>query len=130
MSRRKRESKEQVAAARSDSKFLSAKLRYLRVAPRKVRLVVNNIRGKQVEEALGILDFTERAVAKPLARMLRAAVANAASAESVDVDRLIVEEVWVDQGPVLKRFLPRAMGRATKILKKSSHVTLRLAEKD
>ena len=129
MSRRKRESKERAAEANADSKFLCAKLRYLRVGPRKVRLVANNIRGKGIEEALGILDYTDRGVAKPLAKMLRAAVANVASAENIDVDRLVIEELQVGQGPVLKRFLPRAMGRATKILKKSSHVTLRLAEK-
>ncbi len=128
MSRRKRRRKERMAERREAQKYKRASLRYLRIAPRKVRAVADVIRGQQVEKALAALDFTNRAAAAPLARMLRAALANAANSADVDVDALRVREIHVDQGPTIKRYRPRAMGRATQIQKKTSHVSLLLDE--
>lgn len=104
----------------------SASLKSLRVAPRKVRLVADLIRGKQVEEALNILLFTDKKSAKPLEKLLRSAVANADQKGGVDVDNLYVGAVMVDGGPTMKRFRPRAMGRAAPILKRTSHITIGL----
>lgn len=126
MSRRKRRRKERMAEQREAQKYRRATLRYLRIAPRKVRAVADVIRGQKVEKALAVLDFTHRAAAAPLARMLRAALANAANSADVDVDALRVREIHVDQGPTIKRYRPRAMGRATQIQKKTSHVSLLL----
>ncbi|HOX45136.1 MAG TPA: 50S ribosomal protein L22 [Myxococcota bacterium] len=128
MSQRGKRRKARTAEQRSALKFKSAQLHYLRVAPRKVRAVADIIRGLRVEAALAILDFTNRAAAAPLARMLRAAAANAASSEKIDVDTLVVKEIQVNQGPMLKRYLPRAQGRATQIQKKTSHVSMLLEE--
>jgi large subunit ribosomal protein L22 len=126
---RRKRSEQRAAEEQVNIKHMRSVLKYLRMSPRKVRLVADTIRGRKVEDAIAILDFTKRAAAVPLARLLRSAVANAATAENVDVDSLIVKEVMVDQGPTLKRFRPRAMGRATMIQKKTSHVTCLLGEK-
>jgi large subunit ribosomal protein L22 len=107
---------------------MKAKLRYLRVSPRKTRLVADLIRGKDVAEALSTLQFTHRAASEPLRKLVESAIANA-EAQSADVDRLFVSEIFVDQGPTLRRFRPRAMGRATRINKRTSHVTCVLAER-
>jgi large subunit ribosomal protein L22 len=96
----------------------------MHIAPRKVRLVVDMIRGQGVEQALGILEFTAKRAARLVAKTLKSAVANAESTQNVDVDALYVKRVYVDEGPVLKRFLPRAHGRATQVLKRTSHVTV------
>jgi large subunit ribosomal protein L22 len=98
--------------------------KYIRVSPRKVRLVVDQIRGKGVEEALNILKFVPKRSAGIVAKTLRTAIANAESTQSVDVDRLYVKQVKVDEGGMWKRFTPRAQGRATKIRKRLSHVTV------
>lgn len=101
-----------------------ATAKYMRIAPRKVRLVVDMIRGRGVEQALGILEFTAKRAARLVAKTLKSAVANAESTQNVDVDALYVKRVYVDEGPVLKRFLPRAHGRATQVRKRTSHVTV------
>ncbi len=108
----------------------TAKLRYLRITPRKVRVVADLIRGKKVDQALAQLAFVEKRAAEPLAKLLRSAVANAevASKNQVDVDQLRVKSLMVDQGPSLRRYMPRAMGRAFKILKKTSHVALTVSD--
>ena len=103
--------------------------RYMRIAPRRVRLVVDMIRGQRVEQALGILEFTSRRAARLIAKTVKSAVANAESNQNVDVDRLYVKRAYVDEGPTLKRFMPRAHGRATPILKRTSHVTIVVDEK-
>jgi large subunit ribosomal protein L22 len=82
------------------------------------------IRGRGVEQALGILEFTAKRAARLVAKTLKSAVANAESTQNVDVDALYVKRVYVDEGPVLKRFLPRAHGRATQVRKRTSHVTV------
>ncbi len=107
-----------------------AHLRSLRMAPRKVAVVASLVRGKPVGSALSILKFTRRAAAKPVAKLIRSALANATdlSKGQVDVDGLYVKTISVDQGSTARRYLPRAMGRATRINKKSSHVHVVLAE--
>jgi len=101
----------------------------IRMSPRKMRLVIDEIRGKDVNEAYGILRFSKKAAAEPIDKCLRSAVANAVykadeEGEILDVDRLSVLEAYVDEGPTLKRWQPRAFGRATPIRKRSSHVTI------
>ena len=104
-----------------------ARLRFLRVAPRKVRLVADHVRGMKVGAALAMLRYTPQAAAKHLAKALRSAVANAEQKGGrVDVDALWVRTLTVDQGPKWKRYMPRAMGRATRIEKKTSHVYVEL----
>lgn len=104
-----------------------AVLRYVRVAPRKARLVVDLIRGKNAAEALTILKFTPRHAAKVIEKVLKSAVANAGEKEMGDVDDLWVSKALVDGGPVMKRMQPRAMGRANIIRKRTSHITLILS---
>jgi large subunit ribosomal protein L22 len=108
----------------------TADLRYLRMAPRKVALVAGLVRGKPVGDALNILRYTRKAAAGPLSKLIKSAVANATdrSKGELDVDTLVVKHISVDQGPTLRRYMPRAMGRATRINKKSSHVHVVLAE--
>jgi len=104
-----------------------AQLRFLRATPRKVRLVADLIRGKGVQEAVNILHLTNKHAAKDLEKLLKSAIANAENRdEPVDVDRLFVKEVMVDCGPSAKRFRPAPMGRGFRVLKRSSHVTLKL----
>jgi large subunit ribosomal protein L22 len=104
-----------------------ARLSFLRVAPRKVRLVADNVRGLPVGEALAMLKYTPQAAAKPLAKLLRSAVANAEQKGGhVDVDALYVKTLTVDGGPKMRRFMPRAMGRAFRIEKRTSHVYVEL----
>ncbi len=104
-----------------------ASLRFLRVAPRKVRLVADLLRGLRVGEALSMLRYTPQAAAKHLAKLLRSAVANAEQKGGrVDVDALFVRRLTVDQGPKMRRFMPRAMGRAYRVEKKTSHVYVEL----
>jgi large subunit ribosomal protein L22 len=109
----------------------SARLRYLRIAPRKVRLVTDLVRGKPVGKALAILRYTPKAASKPVEKLLRSAIANAEdlSKGQIDVDRLFVQTIHVDQGPTLRRFIARAMGRGTRVNKKTSHVTVVLSDR-
>ena len=102
--------------------------KFIRLSPRKVRLVVDQIRGKGVEEALNILKFTPKRSALVVSKTLRTAVANAESTQCVDVDQLYVKQVKVDEAGMWKRFTPRAQGRATRIRKRLSHVTIVLDE--
>ena len=104
-----------------------ARLAFLRVAPRKVRLVADHVRGMPVGDALAMLKYTPQAAAKPLAKLLRSAVANAEQKGGhVDVDALYVKTLTVDGGPKMRRFMPRAMGRAFRIEKRTSHVYVEL----
>ncbi len=106
---------------------VTAKLRYLQGSPQKVRLVVDLIRGRDVQEAANILAFSKKGAARPLSKLLKSAIANAENRdEQMDVDRLYVKEIFVDCGPVLKRLRPQPMGRAFRILKRQSHVTIKL----
>ena len=106
---------------------VTAKHRYLQTSPQKVRLVADLIRGKDVQQAANILQLSKKAVARPMAKLLHSAVANAEHRdEQVDVERLYVKEVFVDGGPTLKRIRPQPMGRAFRILKRQSHITIKL----
>jgi large subunit ribosomal protein L22 len=104
-------------------------LRFVRVAPRKARLVVDLIRGHQVAEAFNILKFTPRSASRVVEKILKSAVANAENLEIGDPDDLWVTRVYVDGGPVLKRFQARSMGRANPIKKRTSHITVVVAPK-
>lgn len=106
----------------------SAKLKYVRISPRKVRLVVDLVRGKKVGDALNTLAFTRKRSSKVVYDLVKSAVANAESAKKMDPDNLYISAIHVDGGPTLKRFIPRAMGRATKVLKRTSHITVVLKE--
>jgi large subunit ribosomal protein L22 len=103
--------------------------RHARTSAQKARLVVDMIRGKSIEQALGILEYTPKRAAKLVAKTLKSAVANAEHAQRVDVDQLYVKRVWVDEGPTAKRFLPRAHGRATPVMKRTSHITVVVDER-
>ncbi len=107
----------------------TAVTRYIRLSPRKARLVMDQIRGKKVEEALSLLSFIPPRSADIIKKLIQSAVANAQQNSGIDVDNLYIEKVFADQGPILKRFRPRAMGRAARILKRTSHLTVVLDEK-
>jgi large subunit ribosomal protein L22 len=104
-----------------------AVLKFVRVSPRKARLVVDLIRGRKVEEALSILKFTRRRAAKTVEKILKSALANATQKEIGDVDDLRVSKAYVDGGPIEKRIQPTAMGRAWTIHKRMSHITIVLS---
>ncbi|EIJ80013.1 50S ribosomal protein L22 [Bacillus methanolicus PB1] len=103
--------------------------RTVRIAPRKARLVVDLIRGKQVGEAVAILKHTPKAASPIVEKVLKSAVANAEHNYEMDVNNLIISQAYVNEGPTLKRFRPRAMGRASQINKRTSHITIVLSEK-
>ena len=107
---------------------IRARLRFVRIGPRKARLVADLIQGKGSEEAMNILTFTKKSAAKILTKLLKSAIANATQKKTVDIDKLYVKKIMVDQGPTMKRFQPRALGRATTIRKRTSHITLVLDE--
>lgn len=103
--------------------------KYIRISPRKVRQVVDLIRGKQVGEALAILKFTPQRAADSIAKVVKSAAANAEHNNEMDKDALYVAEAFVDKGPSLKRFKPRAMGRADAMVRRTSHITIVVREK-
>lgn len=107
-----------------------ARAKYIRISPSKVRQVVDLIRGKSVPEALAILQFTPKRAAKPVAKVINSAAANAEHNYEMDRDSLYISEAYVDQGPTLKRYKPRAMGRADLIRKRTSHITVVLKENE
>jgi large subunit ribosomal protein L22 len=102
--------------------------KYVRTAPRKVRLVADIVRGKKVEDALHLLSFTPKAGAKLVSKVIKSAVANAVQKKGIDVDTLLVKSIFIDGGPSLKRIRPRPMGRANRVLKRTSHITVVLEE--
>ena len=116
------------AAARPDGDLIvRARSKYVRSAPRKARLVMGHIRGKQVEQARAILNHAPRAVAQDILKLLNSAVANAESAYELGPDELRIVKAVVDEGPTIKRYRPRALGRATPIKKRTSHMTIELS---
>jgi large subunit ribosomal protein L22 len=115
------------AAARPDGELMvRARAKYVRTAPRKARLVMGHIRGKDVEQARAILNHAPRAAAEEILKLLNSAVANAESAYELGPDELRVVKAVVDEGPTIKRYRPRALGRATPIKKRTSHMTIEL----
>ena len=106
--------------------MVRARARYVRSAPRKARLVMEHIRGRPVEQARAILGLTPRAVSGDILKLLDSAVANAESNYELAADELRVQKAYVDEGPTIKRYRPRALGRATRINKRTSHMTIEL----
>jgi large subunit ribosomal protein L22 len=114
------------ARSPDEAVLVRARARYVRSAPRKARLVMDHIRGKRVEQAQAILLHAPRAVSGDILKLLNSAVANAESAYELGPDELTIRRAFVDEGPTIKRFRPRALGRATKINKRTSHMTIEL----
>ena len=107
---------------------VSAKLKHARISPQKARLVADQIRGLEVERALQLLQFSNKKAAGITRQILESAIANAEHNEGADVDELKVSAVFVDEGPVMKRLRARAKGRANRILKRTSHITVTVAD--
>ncbi|MCB1836623.1 MAG: 50S ribosomal protein L22 [Alcanivoracaceae bacterium] len=107
---------------------IAARLRGARISAQKARLVVDQIRGKKVEDALNILAFSPKKAAKIIKKVLESAIANAENNDGADVDELKVSSVFVDEGMSLKRIKPRAKGRADRITKRTCHITVKVAE--
>jgi large subunit ribosomal protein L22 len=109
---------------------MKATARYVRIAPRKARLVADAVRGKSVSEAVSILEFTNKRAAKIVGDVVNSAAFNAEHNDDADTDVLFVREIRVDEGPTIKRYRPRAMGRATMIRKRTSHISVKLGGVD
>ena len=107
---------------------VNAKLRFARISPQKCRLVADQVRGKPVAQALQILEFSPKKASHIVRKLLESAIANAENNEGADVDELKVERIFVGEGPMMKRFRPRAKGRADQILKRTSHITISVAD--
>ncbi|CAM2736153.1 50S ribosomal protein L22 [Vibrio ordalii] len=106
-----------------------AKHNFARISPQKARLVADLIRGKSVDQAIEILTFSNKKAAVLVKKVLESAIANAEHNEGADIDDLNVAKIFVDEGPVMKRIMPRAKGRADRILKRSSHITVVVADR-
>ena len=106
-----------------------ANLKYLRISPRKVKIVADLIRGKSLEQATAILLTTPKAASEPLLKLLKSAAANAENNHKMDPENLYVSEVFATPGPIIKRIMPRAQGRYNRILKRTTHITLGVSEK-
>ena len=124
--------KKQPARRRSPEEVVTvrAKAKYVRTAPRKARLVIDHIRGKPVDQARAILINTPRAASRDVLKLLDSAIANAEHNHELVADELVVGQAYVDEGPTLKRYRPRALGRATRIRKRTSHMTITLTTND
>lgn len=107
---------------------IKAKVKFIRMSPRKVRLVVDIVRGKNVEMALNQLQFANKLAAKPIAKLINSGIASAKHNYEIEEDNLYIKEIRVDEGPTLHRWMPKAFGRATPLRKRSSHINLILAE--
>lgn len=107
---------------------VKAKTKYVRISPQKVQSLVGTVKGKRVEAALDTLKFMPQKSARLVAKVIRSAAANADQLPDIDVDTLVVQNILADQGPTLKRFRARARGRGTRILKRTTHITVVLAE--
>lgn len=108
---------------------VAAKLRFSRISPQKARLVADQIRGLPVSQALQVLEFSPKKAARIMKKVLDSAIANAEHNEGADIDELKVSRVFVDEGPTYKRIQARAKGRANRILKRTSHITVSVGEK-
>jgi large subunit ribosomal protein L22 len=109
---------------------VQAKLKFARISPQKCRLVADQIRGLPVERAINLLTFSNKKAAVLVKEVLNSAVANAEHNDGMDVDVLFVSTVFIDEGPTMKRFEARAKGRGNRILKRTSHITVKVAEKN
>lgn len=108
----------------------SATAKYVKVGSQKARLVIDQIKGKKVSDAMTILTLSDKAISDDITKLLKSAVANAENNNELDVDNLYIKSAYANQGPTQKRMRPRAMGRGNRILKRSSHLTIVLAEKE
>jgi large subunit ribosomal protein L22 len=117
--------------SKSEHRANQATLRMVRIAPRKVRLVIDLIRGKSVDEALSILQFTQKRAAPLVSKLIESALSNIENSEQLDwdADDLVVAKAYANEGPTLRRFKPRAQGRATRINKRTSHITIVLEQR-
>lgn len=106
-----------------------ATAKMIRIAPRKVRLVVDLVRGKQVQEALAILEYTNKNASPAVSKVVKSAAANAVNNQMMDADKLFIKEIYVDEGPTLKRYTTKAKGSGAQILKRTSHITCVVAER-
>lgn len=106
----------------------TAKLKQFRISPQKARLVADQVRGLPVSRALELLQYSTKKAAHPIKKVLESAIANAEHNEGADIDELKIESIYIDEGPVMKRWRARAKGRGTRILKRSSHITVTVAE--
>ena len=113
-------------AATEETREVRAEAKWVRSSPRKARLVVEHIRGRTVPEARTVLAFSERAVARDVEKVLRSAVANAEANHGLVGDDLVVSAAYVDEGPTIKRWRPRARGRVARIRKRTCHITVKL----
>lgn len=109
---------------------VKAYLPNVRISPTKVRVVINLVRGKNVNEALALLKFIPKRASEPIAKVIKSAAANAEHNFNLNKDNLVISQAFVDQGPTLKRFHPRQRGQAFPILKRSSHITIMVKEKE
>jgi large subunit ribosomal protein L22 len=107
---------------------VAARLKGARISAQKARLVADQVRGKSVEDALSVLDFSNKKAAQIVRKVLNSAIANAENNEGADVDELKVSSIFVDEGMTMKRLRPRAKGRADRILKRSCHITVKVAD--
>jgi large subunit ribosomal protein L22 len=109
---------------------VAARLKGAQISAQKVRLVADQVRGLRVEEALGVLEYSTKKAARIVKKVLDSAIANAENNEGADVDELKVSSIFVDEGMTMKRLRPRAKGRADRILKRSCHITIKVADSD
>ena len=109
---------------------VQAKLKFARISAQKCRLVADQVRGLPVEKALNLLTFSNKKAAVLVKEVLNSAIANAEHNDGMDVDSLIVSTIYIDEGPTMKRFEARAKGRGNRILKRTSHITVKVAEKN
>jgi len=107
---------------------VKAVAKYVRISPRKVRLVIDLVRGKRVDESLNILQFTPKRAAHIVRKLIKSAIANAEQKPDVDIDNLYIKCIYADEGPTLKRYRARALGRAVRIRRRTSHITVVLDE--
>lgn len=126
---RRRKKRDERKAAQKENPVVVAKAKYVKSPPQKIRLIADAIRGKSTEEALNVLRFIPRKSARLMEKVVSSAVANAENNYELDSDSLYIHEVYVDGGPIVKRFRARAMGRATPIRRRTSHITVSVKER-
>ena len=114
----------------ADEVLVRARARYIRVSPRKARLVADQIRGRHIDDVRSLLAFSPRSVATEISKVVESAAANAEANHDLIGDEMILREIRVDEGPTIKRFRPRAMGRATPINKRTCHISVALAPEE
>jgi ribosomal protein L22 len=118
------------AAESSERPVVNARARFVRVAPRKARLVADQVRGLPLDDALPLLRFSTRSAAKDIRKLIESAAANAEANHDLVADDLVIKDIHVDEGPTLRRYRPRALGRATRINKRTSHIAVALTPED